>query len=191
MTHVVTSRTRSYVGCERASPRASSRASSVAATATATATARRDHACVRASKRASERRRAREMGRSKRMTRMMTLCAPCDVTSVVCARHRVRHWSALPPPPQPPPSPLACVAPRAPKRDRPRPMSRSTRGGLEPHLGDPEGESNPQRRRKFGDGHQARKNKYSCSKQVTHTRMREATHTQQTHARSWNFHRRL
>ena len=47
------------------------------------------------------------------MTRTMALCAPCGVTSVVRACHRMRHQLALPPPPQPPPSPLACAAPRA------------------------------------------------------------------------------
>ena len=96
---------------------------------------------------------------------VMTLHVPYDMTSVVCARHRARQQSALPLPPQPPPPPLACVAPRAPRRDRPRPMSRSTRGGLEPHLGGPGRESNPQRRRKFGDGRQARANQNSCSEQ--------------------------
>ena len=59
------------------------------------------------------------------MTRTMALCALCGMTLVVRACHRTRHQLALPPPPQPPPPPLACATPRAPRRDRPRPMSTS------------------------------------------------------------------
>ena len=77
------------------------------------------------------------------MTRTMTLLAPCVVISGMCMRYIARHQSAMSPPPQPPPPPLVCVAPRAPRWDRPRPMSRSTRGGLSSSIsGNPEEESN-------------------------------------------------
>ena len=139
-------------------------------TATAAATAR-------ASARAPASAARVKGGRSKRMTRAMMPRAPHTVTSDMRERHRACHQSALPSPPPPPPPPTARLRRTAcAGRDRPRPMLRSARGGLEPHLGGPgrgiEPSTSPMyRRRPLGPGGKT----ILCLEEVTHTRRGEAT----------------
>ena len=128
-------------------------------------------ASVRATKPASA---ARVKGeRSKRITRAMMPRAPRTVTSVARARHRERHQSALPPPPPPPPPRLACTALRAPGGIA-RGRCRAARAAASsPISGNPEGVSNPQRRRHIGDGHQAQaKNDPMLGRGDTHAKKR-------------------
>ena len=99
--------------------------------------------------------------RWKRMTRAMMPRAPHTVTSGIRARHRARHQSAMSPLPPPPPPRLACAALRAPggiARGRCRAARATAASSIS---GDPEGESNPQRRRCIRNGHQARAKKRS------------------------------
>ena len=92
------------------------------------------------------------------------MCVTSCVISRRCRRRRGRHRHLS----------------RAPRRVRQGGIARgryhAARAAASSSIsGNPEGESNPQRRRKLGDGHQTRANKHSWSEQVTYTRMREAT----------------